>query len=383
MASFRLLAALGALVLLCAALAAQTETKKKPAPDAPAAKSPATKAPAAVKPAGAAPARKAELPPEEPIPPAAPDALFPAVVAKVNGRAVLGRDLEQRIEAQLAPMGNPKWTNLREEFREELTATTLRDLVGSELVYQKAYLSGVRATEAEVKDEFTRFAKTFASDAELNLALANRGLDRAGLNRELEKSLVVSKYVADNILKKLTVSPAEAAKYYQDNQEQFRHPDLVRTSHILFRVGEGATAEQERKVRQQAEAVLARVRKGEDFAKLAREYSTDSSASQGGDIGPAPSGQLAPEYEEAAWALPVGGTSALVRTQFGFHIIKVTEKQKAGVFSLEQVQQQLTAALKESKAQVELNKLVAELAKEAKIESLIPASAVTASSPRP
>lgn len=380
MVSFRFPAALAALALAAAPAAAQTETKKKPVPAAQSAKPAA--APAA-KPSAPVPARKTELPPEEPIPPASPDALFPAVVARVNGRAILGRDLEQRIQTQLAPMGSPKWTNLREDYRRELTVTALGELVGSELIYQKAVTSGLRATEAEVKDEFARFAKTFSGDAELNLALSNRGLDRAGLNRELEKTLVVSRYVAENVLKKITVTPAEAAKYHQENTEEFRRPDLVRTSHILFMVPEGATAEQERLARQRAEAVLARVRKGEDFAKLARENSTDNSASQGGDIGLVPRGQLAPEYEEAAFALPVGGTSGLVRTQFGFHIIRVTDKRKAGVAPFEQVQQQLTEALKNAKAQVEINKLIDELRKEAKIEALIPVEAATASSPRP
>jgi len=383
MPMFRLTAIVLAACLAAALGGAQTDPKKPAVPPPQTKKAPAP---------APAPGKKAEppapAPADEVIPPASPDALFPAVVARVNARAILGRDLEQRIQTQLAPMGNPKWTNLREEYRQELVEQSLGELVGAELIYQKAVASGVKATEAEVAAEFTRFSKTFSSDADLNLALASRGLDRTGLNRELEKSLTISKYIQDTVVKKIAVAPAELSQYYQQHTEEFRHPDLVRTSHILITVPDGATPEQEKLARQRAESVLARAKKGEDFAKLAKEYSTDASASQGGDIGLMPRDQLAPEYEDAAFTLPVGAISNLVRTQFGFHIIKVTEKQKAGLATLEQVNTELTQFLKNQKAQAELGKLVNQLSSSAKIVSYLQTGSVaptapTTSSPRP
>jgi peptidyl-prolyl cis-trans isomerase C len=371
--------ALGAL-LIAALAGAQTEPKKPAVPP----QKKAAPAPAPAKKA-AAPAPSTS---EEQIPPAAPDALFPAVVARVNGHAILGRDLEQRIQTQLAPIGNPKWSDLREDYRQELVQQSLGELVGAELIYQKAVASGVKATDAEVAGEFARFSKNFPSDAELNLALSSRGLDRVGLNRELEKSLTISKYIQDTVVKKVAVTPAEVSQYYQEHTEEFRHPDLVRTSHILITVPGGATPEQERLARQRAESLLARAKKGEDFARLAKDNSTDGSASAGGDIGLTPRGQLAPEYEEAAFSLPVGAISGLVRTQFGFHVIKVTEKRKAGLATLDQVQAELTQFLKSQKAQAEVSKVVNQLSTQAKIVSYIPGgelapTAPTTSSPRP
>ncbi len=361
---------------------AQTPEKKQAAP-------PKTAKPASQAPAKTSTKPAAELSDEEQIPPQSPDALFPAVVARVNGKAVLGRDLEQRIRTELATIGNPKWTSLREEYRQELVNDAMGALVGAELIYQKAAASGFKATEAEVQAEFTRFAKGFAGDAEMNLALADRGMDRAALMRELAKTVTVARYIADTIGKKITVTPADVSQYYQQHTEEFRHPDLVRSSHILLRVQDGATGEQDRLARQRAESILARVKKGEDFAKLAKEYSTDNSASQGGDLGFTPKGQLVPEYEDVAFSLPVGGISDLVRTQFGYHIIKVTEKKKEGMATLAEVQQELSDFLKNQKTQAELEKLVNQLRAQAKIEAFIPlgnarpAGGPTASSPRP
>ena len=356
--------------------AAQTPTKKPATP----AQNP--------KPASQVPAKAPETAEEEQIPPALPGALFPAVVARVNGKAVLGRDLEQRIQVQLAPMGNPKWTNLKEDYRQELIDGAILELIGSELIYQKAKASGIKATEPEIQAEFARFAKSFASDAQVNLALSNRGLDRPGILKELERSITIAKFIEETIAKKLTVTPAEISQYYQQNTESFRHPELIRTSHILIPVPQGATQEQDTLARNRAEGLLARVKKGEDFAKLARENSTDSTASQGGDVGITPKGQLSSDYEDAAFALPVGGISGVVRTQFGYHIIKVTDKKKEGLATLPEVQEQLTVFLKNQKTDAELNKLVNQWRLQAKIVAYIPVGAprqpgTTASSPRP
>ena len=346
------------------------------------------------KPPSAAPAQTQKAPAKEPeqevaIAPAGPDALFPAVVARVNGKAILGRDLEQRIQGELSSIGSPAWKNLREDYRQELTNRHLGSMIANELIYQKAAAAGIKAADAEVQAEFTKLTKTYASDAEMNMALANRGMDRAALNKDLVRGLVVSKFIEEEINKKIVVSPADAQQYYSTHTEEFRHPDLVRTSHILIAVSEGATADQDKMAKQRAEALLARAKKGEDFAKLAKENSMDASASQGGDIGLAPKGQLAPEYEQAAFSLPVGGISGLVRTQFGYHIIKVTEKKPAGISTLDEVSSQLIDFLKNQKAEAELQKYVSDLRTKAKIEILISVGSTqtpggaTASSPRP
>lgn len=325
---------------------------------------------------------------EEQIPPAGPGAIFPAVVARVNGRAILGRDLEQRVRAQLAPIGNPVWKDLREDYRLELTSNALGSALAEELIYQKAIAAGVKVPAADVQAEFAKAAKSFANDAAVNVALAERGLDRASLTKEMERNLVIGKYINDNVTSKITVTPEEAAEYYKSHTEEFRHPDMVRTSHILIIVTEGATADQDRLARQRAEAILARARKGEDFAKLAQETSMDSSASQGGDIGYVTPGQVDPAYQAAAFSLAVGALSDPVRSRVGYHIIKVTDKKREGIATLDESRVQLTEFLKNQKSDRQLQQLVEQLRKEAKIEILItagapPTASPTASSPRP
>ena len=103
----------------------------------------------------------------------------------------------------------------------------------------------MKATEPEVQAELAKLTKSFGGDAQMNAALASRGLDRSGLNRELEKSLTVAKFIQETVAKKITITPAELSQYYDQHKEQFRHPDLVHTSHILILVKADATPEQE------------------------------------------------------------------------------------------------------------------------------------------
>jgi parvulin-like peptidyl-prolyl isomerase len=304
-------------------------------------------------------------------PVAGPNGLFPAVVARVNGKAISGADMEHSVQSELSSIGNPPWENLREDYRQQLTQTSLLSLISTELVYQEAVKSGVTATKAETDAEFAKVAKSYSSDAEMNTALASSGLDRSGLSRMLVKNIIVSKYVDENITKKILVTSTELAQYYSSHTEEFQHPEMVRTSHILIALASGATPEQQKAALSRAQALLGRIKKGEDFGKVAMENSMDSSASQRGDIGWAQKGDLEPEYEAVAFSLPVGQVSDPVLTKYGYHLIKVTDKKKEGLSTLEEAKEQLTTYLKNQKAQTEMQKLVVGLQEKAKIEVLI------------
>jgi parvulin-like peptidyl-prolyl isomerase len=304
------------------------------------------------------------------IPPADPNALFPPVVAKVNGKSILGRDLERLIRMELANIGNPEWKSLQDQYQAQLIYSFIQSQVNSELIYQKASAMGFQPTDVEVKEAIQQIAKTFKSDAEMNDALAKEFMSRAAFEKNLYKRMVVNKYVYETIDKKIVVAPEELEKYYSTHPEDFHHEDLVKTSHILIRPA-GNTDEQDMQAKKRAEDLLARVKKGEDFAKLAKANSMDASASQGGDIGFAEKDALDPEYSAAAFSLPPGSVE-LVRTAFGYHIIKVTDKKKEGSTPLEEAKPKLTVFLKKQKSEAEVKKVTEKLREQAKIEFLIP-----------
>ncbi|NLV31894.1 MAG: hypothetical protein GXY47_12155 [Acidobacteria bacterium] len=298
----------------------------------------------------------------------APGAIFPAVVATIDGQPVPGRELEVLIRRELARIGSPEWKDLREDYRDQLTVAAITSVLNSRLLYQKAVAEGIGATDDEVQAEMDRIARNYASDAEMNNDLARQMLDRDLLRENLRQTITIAKYMEAAVSGSVTVTQEELAKYYTAHPSEFAHPDIVRTSHILIRAG--GSPEQDTLARQRAEGLLARAKKGEDFAKLAREHSADESAATGGDLGYATKSVLNSKYADVAFALGVG-EYGLAETPSGYHVIKVTDKKAEGVATLEEATPQLTEMLRSQKEQAELEKLIQQLREGAKIEILI------------
>ena len=146
------------------------------------------------------------------------------------------------------------------------------------------------------------------------------------------------------------ISEQEIAQYYTAHQEMFHREEQVRARHILFKLPEEATAEQEAAVREKAEQVLHELRKDGDFAALAQQYSEDmASREKGGDLGFFSRGQMVKPFEDVAFSLPVGELSELVRTAFGYHILRLEDKIAGEVKPLVEVQQEIIEKIREEK----------------------------------
>ncbi len=141
------------------------------------------------------------------------------------------------------------------------------------------------------------------------------------------------------------ITEKEIESYYEYNAKIYSQPKQVKAKHILFKAEQDDTEEVKNKVKERAEKVLEKARKGDDFAALAEEYSEGPSKSQGGDLGYFKTGQMEPPFEEAAFALKKGEISDLVQTRFGYHIILVEDIKEAGMTPLAQVREDILAAL--------------------------------------
>ena len=295
-----------------------------------------------------------------------PGGMFPEVVARVNSQPITGRDLESVMRRELVAIGNPEWKDLREQYRAELVYAGVTSLINSRLLYEKAVSSGSKATDAEVDAEMQALAKNYASDAELNAALAQQFLNRETLKQKLEQDITTAKYL-NSFAETVTVTSEEISKYYAENPEYFAHPDLIRASHILLLTEEKPDLDIQ--VKERAESLLERAKKGEDFAKLAKENSVDGSASEGGDIGYVAKEALDSDFADAVFSMSAG-EFRVVKTRYGYHVVKLTDKKKEGVAPLSDVREELTALLKRAKAQAELTNLIGQLQEQAKIEIL-------------
>jgi peptidyl-prolyl cis-trans isomerase D len=234
--------------------------------------------------------------------------------------------------------------------REELLVQKLQDLI----------LAGVHVSEAEVREQYRlqneqvslrfleldadRLAPEVVVTSEQEQAYYDAHPDEFRAPERMRIEYVF--YEAHHFAGGVHPTDEEIRAYYDAHVAQFTLPEQVRVRHILLRVEPGADAEATQAARARAEEVLAKVKAGEDFAALAKQYSQDSTAPQGGDLGAVTRGQMVKPFEDAAFALAAGETSEIVQSPFGFHIIKVESKQEARVPPLDEVREQIVVTLK-------------------------------------
>ena len=149
----------------------------------------------------------------------------------------------------------------------------------------------------------------------------------------------------DDFNKQVKINAQEIKDYYESNKDTFAIPKQVKARHILFDLPQDARGKEEKKVKDKAVTILEKARKGEDFAALAKKYSEGPSKSKGGDLGFFSKGEMTKPFEDAAFKLKKGEISELVRTQFGFHIIKIEEIREAGFQPLEELHDQIVKIL--------------------------------------
>lgn len=145
---------------------------------------------------------------------------------------------------------------------------------------------------------------------------------------------------------KATIVEQEISDFYELNPERFKDPKQIKARHILFKVSPNASKSEVGEAIERAIAVLKKARGGEDFAALARKYSQDPTASKGGDLGYITRGQMPKPFEERAFSLKAGEISGPVRTQFGWHIIKVDDIKDGTIKTLPEVRDQIVTTLK-------------------------------------
>ncbi|MFQ5667153.1 MAG: SurA N-terminal domain-containing protein [Candidatus Binatia bacterium] len=238
--------------------------------------------------------------------------------------------------------------------RNELLVRKLQDLI----------LAGVHVSDAELRKRYEfenekvdlRFIKldaaTFVPAVTLKDADVRAYYDKhQGEFREPERLRAeYVLYAPDKFTAKVQLTDAMIQRYYDTHIPDFTKPERVHARHILFKVAPDTSAALKAEVRSKAEAVLQKVKAGGDFAALAREYSDDPNAAQGGDLGWLAHGKTVQPFEEAAFALAPGATSDIVESPFGFHIIKVEAKEEAHSQPLDEVRDQVRAALTQEQA---------------------------------
>jgi peptidyl-prolyl cis-trans isomerase C len=239
-------------------------------------------------------------------------------LAEVNGGVITTADFKKEVETlppYLRPMAETP------EGKKELLDT----MIIREIILQQAQKDGLDKSP-EVADKL----------------------------EELKKRVIVEAFLKKKVEAQTAITDADLQKFYDQNKDKLKTGEQVRASHILV------------KSETEAQDILGQIKKGGNFEQLASKYSIDAAKTKGGDLGWFGKGSMIPEFEKVAFGMKEGEISGIVKTQFGYHIIKLTGKRPAGVPPFAEVKEQLKAKLLPEKQQEVFQKLKDELKKSAK-----------------
>lgn len=277
-------------------------------------------------------------------------------IAVVNGEEILYQEYSHQLNNYLRQYGG----EVSGEQILELKAQVLDSMIEQHLILQEVEARGIDpvVSDEEVQEQIDQIIEMYAfSEEEFEQILSQSGVTVEQLEEDLRVNLAQQKgleELVDQIQGGVEVTEDELAERFEE----------VEASHILIQTEDKTDQEAQAK----AEEVLELVNEGRDFAQLAEEYSDDPSGQQGGDLGSFGRGQMVPAFEEAAFALEVGEISELVKSEFGYHIIKVTDRQEASDEEVAEQREELMEELLIEKQRKTLDDLVVELKEEAEIE---------------
>jgi peptidyl-prolyl cis-trans isomerase SurA len=267
------------------------------------------------------------------------------VIVRVNGDIVSQSEFEARQVAavQAARVPAPEI----EKFLRENNAKILQDAVDELLLVQRAQELGYKISAAYLRDVIEGIKKDnkIESDDELQRQLRREGMTLDDLKRNIEHSIMKNQVLQRELQSKVAVGEADLrAEYEAKKAETYTRKATVHLQEIVLKAGDDPKA-----ARTLADDLVRRARADEDFAELARQHSAGATQKSGGDLGQVNQGDLTPDMEKVAFALPVGGVSDPLRTKDGWRILKLTEKTEASVTPYEEVKADLQKRLTQAR----------------------------------
>jgi peptidyl-prolyl cis-trans isomerase C len=345
----------------------------------PAGKAPETRPPARTPEVNTPSASKApEVAPPAPAPTGTvTQAQSDKVLVTVNGTPITEGQVQRRIKAEYGPqlaklaMQSPETAAQQEKM---LMQPITQKMMVEQLLDEEAKAANITMTEEDIIAGMTQqlaAQKTPMTLDQFKSIVAAQGGDFQAIKESAARGMKYNKLFESKWTDSIAVTPEEAQKYYGEHPKEFETPEQVRASHILIATKSSDPNTDPNKVKVQAKekaaTLLKQVKDGGDFAALAKENSSCPSAAQGGDLGLFPRGQMVKPFEDVAFALKPGEVSDVVETQFGYHIIKVTEHRDPNTVSFENARSGIVSKLTQQKKNEFVRKYIDGLRAKAKI----------------
>jgi peptidyl-prolyl cis-trans isomerase SurA len=289
------------------------------------------------------------------------------IVAVVNQEVITLSEVDKLI----APLRGEIQTEdrlEREKKVRELRLKALDQLVEEKVLDYEVKKTGIKVTSKEVESAIEEIKRrNNVTQEDLENALTREGLTYESYKKEIEKQVARQRLVQWSVKVEPKVDEKVLRAFYEENSARYLTLESYRPAHILFVVPKNATPEQTLEIRRRCQKVRDQIKDGEDFGEMALLYSQDPSSRDKGDLGFFKKGELLPPLEKAALALKVGEVSGIVRTEYGFHIIKLLDRKGGYPIPFEDVKGKIEADY----LGMELNKAMKQYISSVKQKSVI------------
>ena len=298
----------------------------------------------------------------------AKEEVFEEIIARVNNDIITKSDYEKSrdlIRREL--QRNLKGEDLDKAVTKQ-EKDLLKTLIEDQLLVQKAAdLSLTADTEVVKYLDRIRRDQNISDMETLEKMMLQQGIDPTEFKQNVKNQSLKQQVLGHEVFSRLQISTEEINKYYESHLQEFDRPEQVRIREILIST-EGKDATQIAALEKKAQEALQKAKSGEKFDELAIKYSDGSTAKEGGDLGFFPRGKMVKEVEDAAFSLRRGQVSDIIKTKYGFQIIKVEEKHAAGIQKIEVVMNDIRDQIFSTKAQPAITEYLVKLRKQSYIE---------------
>ena len=296
------------------------------------------------------------------------EAVVDRIVAVVNQEIITLSEVEKRTGPLLDEIQAEGRLERREKVR-EVCRGVLERLIEEKLIDQEVKRAGIKVTSKEVENALEEIKRqNAASQDDLENALRRDGLTLETFKKEIEKKIQRMRLINWAVKTGSKVGERELRDFYQKNIDRYRRNESYRPSHILFIVPKEATAEEIREIRKKCQKVLEKIKGGEDFGEMAALYSQDGSAKDRGDLGYFKKGELLPALEREALLLRIGEVSGIIRTDFGFHLIKLLDRKGGDPPPFEEMKERLEGDYLEKEKEKAIQQFLSTLKEKSVIE---------------
>ena len=293
--------------------------------------------------------------------------LIDRIVAKVNGDIITFSELEEMVYSGVNK-DDENTKEMKKIFNKE-KKNTLNKIIEQKLMLQFAKQNKIEPSKDNVNGAIEEIKKNNNfSDEMFEVMLEREGLTMEKYRSSLKEQITLSQVVSSEVRSRIKVNENEVEKYYQKNRKKFLQPAEIKAHHIIIVINNKEDKVEAIKQKKKALRILKLAKSGRDFEQLAKTYSEGPSKDTGGDLGWVKKGSMISSFENAAFSLKRGEISDLVKTDYGYHIIKVEKRKEAKVRSLDNTRNEIQEILYKEKYEDRYNIWVAELKKNAFIE---------------